>query len=51
MGKIDLPVNNDTRPKTHDEKRKRKRIPVDQKKVGNGPQSNFQRTSPIQVAR
>ncbi|MEO6328201.1 MAG: translation initiation factor IF-2 [Ginsengibacter sp.] len=45
MGKIELPVNNDTRPKTtHDEKRKRKRIPVDQKKVGNGPQSNFQRT-------
>jgi len=44
MGKIDLPVNNEPRPRTHDEKRKRKRIPVDQKKVGNGPQSNFQRT-------
>ena len=44
MGKIDLPVNNDTRPRSNDEKRKRKRIPVDQKKVGSGPQSNFQRT-------
>ncbi len=43
MGKINLPVNNDTRPRTNDEKRKRKRIPVDQKKVGNSPQSSFQR--------
>jgi translation initiation factor IF-2 len=43
MGKIELPVENDTRPGTHDEKRKRKRIPVDQKKVGNAPQQNFQR--------
>ncbi|MEJ7675041.1 MAG: hypothetical protein WKF59_20650 [Chitinophagaceae bacterium] len=40
MGKIELPVVNETRPK--DEKRVRKRIPVDQKKVGNAP-SNFQR--------
>ena len=40
MGKIELPVENETRPM--DEKRKRKRIPVDQKKVGNAP-SNFQR--------
>jgi translation initiation factor IF-2 len=37
LGKIDLPVENDTRPKT-DEKRKRKRIPIE-KKEG----SNFQR--------
>jgi len=44
MGKIDLPVDNEPRARTHDEKRKRKRIPVDQKKVGNSPQSNFQRT-------
>src|SRR6185295_11217505 len=44
MGKIDLPVNSEPRARTHDEKRKRKRIPVDQKKVGNNPQSNFQRT-------
>ena len=41
MGKIDLPVHNETRPM--DEKRKRKRIPVDQKKVGNAPATNFQR--------
>ncbi|HEY8688965.1 MAG TPA: translation initiation factor IF-2 [Chitinophagaceae bacterium] len=41
MGKIVLPVHNETRPM--DEKRKRKRIPVDQKKVGNAPTTNFQR--------
>lgn len=41
MGKIDLPVSNEPRPM--DEKRKRKRIPVDQKKAGNAPPSNFQR--------
>ena len=40
MGKIDLPVETESRPS--DEKRKRKRIPVDQKKVGNAP-TNFQR--------
>jgi translation initiation factor IF-2 len=33
MGKIDLPVDNDTRPKKDDEKHKRKRIPI-QKKPG-----------------
>lgn len=32
LGKIDLPVDNDTRPK-HDEKRKRKRIPIEKKEV------------------
>ena len=42
MGKIDLPVNNDTRPRNNDEKRKRKRIPVDKKQVGNQP-TGFQR--------
>ncbi len=31
FGKIDLPVDNDTRPKQNDEKRKRKRIPIDKK--------------------
>ena len=31
MGKIDLPVNSDTRPKSNQEKRKRKRIPVERK--------------------
>ncbi len=35
LGKIDLPVDNDTRPK-RDEKRKRKRIPID-KKSGEAP--------------
>ena len=36
MGKIDLPVDNDTRPKKNeDEKRKRKRIPMERK--GGGP--------------
>lgn len=33
MGKIELPVDNDTRPKKDDEKHKRKRIPI-QKKPG-----------------
>jgi len=42
MGKIDLPVNNEPRPM--DEKRKRKRIPVDQKKTGNAPPPPFQRS-------
>ncbi len=32
LGKIDLPVDNDTRPR-HDEKRKRKRIPIEKKEV------------------
>jgi translation initiation factor IF-2 len=32
LGKIDLPVDNDTRPKK-DEKRKRKRIPIEKKQV------------------
>jgi translation initiation factor IF-2 len=37
MGKIQLPVDNDTRPKKdNDEKHKRKRIPI-QKKPGSGP--------------
>ncbi|MET0392468.1 MAG: translation initiation factor IF-2, partial [Chitinophagaceae bacterium] len=37
LGKIELPVDNDTRPKK-DEKRKRKRIPIEKKQVGNtGP--------------
>ena len=40
MGKIELPVDNDTRPKkgSNDEKRKRKRIPME-KKPGEAPQS------------
>ncbi|HUZ57988.1 MAG TPA: translation initiation factor IF-2 [Hanamia sp.] len=44
MGKIDLPVNNDTRPKPVDERRKRKRIIVEKKPSGNHqPRPNFQR--------
>lgn len=43
MGKIELPTPHETRTRPNDEKRKRKRIPVDQKKVGNGPQGTFQR--------
>jgi translation initiation factor IF-2 len=41
MGKIDLPVNSDTRPKPKEEKRKRKRIPLDKKgEPGGGHQQN-----------
>ena len=49
MGKIVLPVSNDTRPRPADERRKRKRIVVDKKGPGNHPQQgnhqpgNFQR--------
>lgn len=40
LGKIDLPVDNDTRPKV-DEKRKRKRIPIEKKE--GAPSKPFQR--------
>ncbi|MEO6135450.1 MAG: translation initiation factor IF-2, partial [Ginsengibacter sp.] len=45
LGKIELPVNNDTRPKPSDERRKRKRIVVEKKPTGNQHQapSGFQR--------
>ena len=44
MGKIELPVNNDTRPKPSDERRKRKRIIVEKKPSGNHqPHPNVQR--------
>ncbi len=52
LGKIELPVDNDTRPKNNsqEEKRKRKRIPVDKKgndtpppQQGAGPGGNVQR--------
>jgi translation initiation factor IF-2 len=33
LGKIELPVENDTRPKPIDEKRKRKRIPIEKKEA------------------
>jgi translation initiation factor IF-2 len=44
VGKIELPVDNDTRPKPgdKDEKRKRKRIPVDKKPEINDPAANRQ---------
>ncbi len=35
LGKIELPANNDTRPKPLEEKRKRKRIPIEKKDSGN----------------
>ena len=42
LGKIDLPVDNDTRPKK-DEKRKRKRIPIEKKEVRPDPQNRDRR--------
>ena len=43
LGKIDLPVENDTKPK-HDEKRKRKRIPIEKREGGQqGQQQGFHR--------
>jgi translation initiation factor IF-2 len=48
LGKIDLPVNSDTRPKPmgRDEKRKRKRIPVDKKGDGPGQQGQGAAATP-----
>jgi translation initiation factor IF-2 len=46
LGKIELPVNNDTRPKPMDERRKRKRIVIEKKQVGNVPPGNFHRPQP-----
>ena len=56
LGKIQLPLSNDTRPKPNDEKRKRKRIPVEKRgepfsrqqgpgpgQPGQRPQNPFQR--------
>ncbi len=43
MGKIELPNNNTTRPKPSDERRKRKRIPVEKKSPGTTAPGNFQR--------
>lgn len=46
LGKIELPVDNDTRPKiSRDEKRKRKRIPIDKKgNEGNQPSNRTQQS-------
>ncbi len=46
MGKIELPTNNDTRPKPNDERRKRKRIVVEKKRPSGSdhqPHPNIQR--------
>jgi translation initiation factor IF-2 len=44
LGKIDLPANNETRPKPVDERRKRKRIVVEKKsQPNNAPPGSFQR--------
>ncbi len=53
LGKIDLPVNNETRPKPNDERRKRKRIVVEKKPQPNqNVPGNFQRPqSPRPPAR
>ena len=47
LGKIELPVESDTRPKPGDEKRKRKRIPIEKKEVrtaGTGNTQLFKKT-------
>ncbi|HYF32794.1 MAG TPA: translation initiation factor IF-2 [Chitinophagaceae bacterium] len=38
LGKIQLPADNDTRPKPNEEKRKRKRIPIEKKQDARPPQ-------------
>ncbi len=43
LGKIELPTNNETRPKPSDERRKRKRIVVEKKQVRDIPPPNFNR--------
>ncbi|HTQ63573.1 MAG TPA: translation initiation factor IF-2 [Puia sp.] len=45
LGKIELPSTNDTRPKQVEEKRKRKRIPIEKREGGGGPpqREGFQR--------
>jgi translation initiation factor IF-2 len=54
LGKIDLPVENDTRPKPsapREEKRKRKRIPIDKKGVGNNVPVERRQDGPPQQQR
>lgn len=43
LGKIELPVDSDTRPKPGEEKRKRKRIPIEKKEVRQAPGELFKR--------
>ncbi|MEJ7736307.1 MAG: translation initiation factor IF-2 [Chitinophagaceae bacterium] len=57
LGKIELPVHNDTRPKPNDEKRKRKRIPVEKRgepfsrQQGSGPGQGSRPGAPGQGQR
>ena len=48
LGKIDLPVDNDTRPKT-DERRKRKRIPIEKKEGAPTPTQGSQNRPGITI--
>jgi translation initiation factor IF-2 len=43
LGKIDLPVSSDTRPKPLEEKRKRKRIPIEKRETGKTSRDGFQK--------
>lgn len=43
LGKIELPVDNDTRPKAAEEKRKRKRIPIEKREFKQAPGELFKR--------
>jgi translation initiation factor IF-2 len=45
LGKIELPVNNENRPKQAEEKRKRKRIPIEKRDTGKPPREGFQKDS------
>ena len=51
LGKIDLPVDSDTRPKfsPREEKRKRKRIPIDKKAGEQNNERNFKERKPQQT--
>ncbi|MBE7171469.1 MAG: translation initiation factor IF-2 [Williamsia sp.] len=48
LGKIQLPVTTDTRPKSNDEKRKRKRIPIEKAEPFGRQQGQFNGPPPIQ---
>ena len=48
LGKIELPVDSDTRPKPGDEKRKRKRIPIEKRDNTGQPQQQTQGRPPGQ---
>ncbi|MEO6188215.1 MAG: translation initiation factor IF-2 [Ginsengibacter sp.] len=50
MGKIELPSTNTTRPKPSDERRKRKRIPVEKKSTGTTQSGNIHHPHPARPA-